>query len=499
MLKILNTSQIREWDAFTIKNESIASIELMERACLAFVRWFVERFDSKDRVGVVCGTGNNGGDGLGIARMLHSRGYRVKVWIVNVGVPESPDFEINRSRIEKEIECSEISEKPAPAIFSKSQVLIDGIFGSGLSRPVEGLYAEVIEEMNNTNAKKVAIDIPSGLFADKHTAGLSFCADFTLTFQTPKVSFLFPENETRVGEWIPLDIKLNKNYLEGVKTNYYYVEKKWVAKRIPVRKKFAHKGDFGKALIIAGSFGKMGACVLSARAALRSGVGLLTVHVPQCGYQIIQTSLPEAMVSVDDDEKCFTAATDVKNFTAIGLGPGLGVDVKTVSAFKILLQNATKPMVIDADGINILAANRELLHLLPVNTILTPHIGEFYRLVGDCEDEFERLEKAKSLAAQTKSIIVLKGANTSTVAPNGKVYFNSTGNPGMATAGSGDVLTGIITGLLAQGVEPLKAAIVGVYIHGLAGDLAGSKIGFTSLMASDIINSLHRAFKGVSR
>lgn len=499
MLKILNTTQIREWDAFTIKNEPIASIDLMERACEAFVQWFVERFDSNKSVGVVCGTGNNGGDGLGIARLLHGRGYHPKVWIVNGGVPESADFKVNRSRLGKEIECLEISKKPPAEIFSNCDVIIDGIFGSGLSRPIQGIYAEVITELNNTKAKKVAIDIPSGLFADTHTEGLSFCADYTLTFQALKLSFLFPENEGRVGHWIPLNIGLSKNYLKGLRSNYYYVDKKWVARRIPVRKKFAHKGDFGKALIIAGSFGKMGASVLSARAAMRSGVGLLTVHVPQCGYQIIQTSLPETMVSVDVDEKYFTVLPDIKYFTAIGLGPGLGVNTRTVDAMKSLLESASKPIVIDADGINIIAASSELLHLLPENTILTPHVGEFHRLVGDCEDEFKRLEKAKSLAAQTKSIIVLKGANTSIVAPSGKIYFNSTGNPGMATAGSGDVLTGIITGLLAQGIEPLKAAILGVYIHGFAGDLAGFKIGHTSLIASDITNSLSQAFKQLSR
>lgn len=494
MLKILNTSQIREWDAFTIKNEPIASIDLMERACRAFVLWFVGRFDSAKKVGVICGCGNNGGDGLGIARLLHEQGYSVIVWIVK-GKTESSDFKTNRDRLPKSIECNEIDEQPAPKLFADQEVLIDGIFGSGLTKPVEGVYAQVIEEINNSSAKKVAIDIPSGLFADKHTEGIVVHADYTISFQLPKLAFFFPENESRVGQWVVVDIELSKAFLKNVNASHFWIEKKWVAKKIPARKKFSHKGDFGKALLIAGSYGKMGACILSARAAMKSGVGLLTVHVPQCGYQIIQTAVPEAMATVDDDEKYFTANLDTKDFTAIGIGPGLGQHKKTIAALQQLLQHVNKPLVIDADGINIMAAHSSLLYLLPENTILTPHPGELHRLIGPWDDEFQRLEKVKSFANQNKCIVIVKGANSAIVSPDGKVYFNSTGNPGMATAGSGDALTGIITGLLAQGLNPMDAAIVAVYIHGFAGDLAAFEIGYASLMASDIINSLPKAFK----
>lgn len=496
MLKILNTSEIKEWDAYTIKNEPIASIDLMERACLAFVKWFTVQFDQHKCVGIVCGTGNNGGDGLGVARLLKEMGYVVKVWIVKGVVLESIDFKSNLQRLSEDV--NEITSKPEEGIFKACDIIIDGIFGSGLSRAPEGIYGEVISEINRASAIRVAIDIPSGLFADKHTKGLCVHADYTVTFQAPKLAFLFPENESKVGQWIAVDIGLSKAFLKQSLSKYFWIEKKWIKKHLPKRNKFAHKGDFGKALLIAGSFGKMGASVLAARAAMKSGVGLLTVHVPNCGYQIIQTSVPEAMASVDDDDKWFTSPTKENGFTVIGIGPGIGQDVKTAKGFEELLKNTTLPLVIDADGLNLLAANSNLLHLLKENCILTPHPGELQRLIGDWDDDFHRLEKAKTFAAQMKCILVIKGANTSIVAPDGRVFFNSSGNPGMATAGSGDVLTGIITSLAAQRIGVLDAAILGVFMHGYAGDLAAWETGYTSLTASDIIKALPEAFKQLS-
>ncbi|MEZ4947211.1 MAG: NAD(P)H-hydrate dehydratase [Cyclobacteriaceae bacterium] len=495
MLKILNTSEIRQWDTFTIKNEPITSIALMERACIAFVQWFTTYFDQRKSVGVVCGTGNNGGDGLGIARLLMDMGYSVKVWVVKGN--ESEDFTINKQRLsEPPIEIAGTLEE---GIFDTCDILIDGIFGSGLSRAPEGIYAEVIKAMNKAAAIKVAIDIPSGLFADKHTIGSCVCADFTITFQTPKLAFLLPENESRIGQWNVVDIGLSKTFLKETTSKHFWVEKKWMAKHLPKRRKFAHKGDFGSALLIAGSYGKMGAAVLGARAAMKSGVGLLTVHVPQCGYPIIQTTIPEAMVSVDIDEWCFTSVANENDFTALGIGPGLGQDAKTVKGLERLLKEVEVPMVIDADAINVLATNNNLLHLLKEDSILTPHPGELQRLIGDWDDDFHRLEKAKTFASQIKCVLVIKGANTAVLSSDGRVFFNSTGNPGMATAGSGDVLTGIVTSLRAQKMSALDAAILGVFIHGYAGDLAAWEMGQVSLMASDIIKSLPEAFKQLSR
>lgn len=498
MLKILNTSQIKEWDLYTIKNEPIASIDLMERACQAFVHWYAEKFGTSKKVGIVCGTGNNGGDGLGIARLLSEWGYNVKVWIIKSAVPESIDFGINKKKLPDKVSWAFITAKPDVGIFQDCDVLIDGIFGSGLSRKLEGVYADVVNEVNNTDAIVVAIDIPSGVFADKPTEGASVHADYTATFQTPKLSFLFPENEEKVGVWEAINIGLSSSFLKDVSTSHYLINKKYVRSKIPERKKFAHKGDFGKALLVAGSEGKMGACVLAAKAAMKSGVGLLTAHIPRCGYSIIQTAVPEAMVSIDQHDNCFSTVPNVDGYSAIGIGPGLGQSADTIKAFKSLLQNVDKPIVLDADGINIISSDSSMLHLLPANSILTPHPGELERLIGSWKNDFDKLEKVRDLASRTKCIIIIKGAYSAIVSPTDQIFFNSTGNPGMATGGSGDVLTGILTGLLAQQINPIDVAIIGVYVHGLAGDLARFEIGQVALIASDIINQLPQAFKEVS-
>ncbi len=498
MLKILNTTQIREWDAYTIKNEGIASIDLMEKACKAFVKWFSERFDISKSIGIVCGTGNNGGDGLGIARLLHELGYPVKVWVVKGSIQESGDFIINKGRLPQQMSCLYV-EAIEDGVFTGQDILIDGIFGSGLSRPLEGVYEQAVQEINDSQAKVVAIDIPSGLFADQRTTGLSVNADFTVTFQLPKLSFFLPENEQRVGQWCVVNIGLSKTFYRQAQTSIYWIEKKGVGKKILTRRKFSHKGDFGKALLVAGSYGMMGAAVLAARAAMKSGLGLLTVHVPREGYNIIQTAVPEAMASVDVDDRYITDVAAFEDVSAVGVGPGIGQEKQTIGALKKLLEKSSRPMVIDADGLNILSSNSALLHLVPQNSILTPHPGELKRLVGDWTDDFEKLEKAKALARQIKCILVLKGANTIIITPTGSLYFNGTGNPGMATAGSGDALSGILTGLLAQRLEPLDAAIIGVFTHGFAGDLAAQRVGQISLMASDIIDSLPEAFRQLSR
>lgn len=495
MLKILSTQQIKDLDAYTIQNKSVSSIDLMERACKAFVNWFVLRFDSSKEVGVVCGTGNNGGDGLGIARILSEWGFTVTVWVVRGPGEESSDFKINLDRMHGKVTVHTFPEKPDAEIFSSCKVLIDAIFGSGLTRQVDGLYAAAITAMNDAKATRVAVDIPSGLFADRHSDGTIVKANYTVSFQLPKLAFLLPENYDSVGDWYLVDIGLDKSFTKECKTSYYYLTRKSARKLLTkTRPRFSHKGEYGHALLIAGSLGKMGAAVLASRAALRSGLGLLTVHTPSAGNTVVQTSFPEAMVSVDPDENIFSKAPAADAYDAIGIGPGMGQAPATVAALQEVLATG-KPMVIDADALNILGANRELMHLVPAGSILTPHPKEFERLVGPWKDDFERLEKQVELAQKLKSIIVLKGAHTSIASPDGEVTFNCTGNPGMATGGTGDVLTGVLTGLLAQGYSPRDAAILGVYLHGLAGDMAEREMGVYSLIASDIVNSLPAAFK----
>jgi len=492
VLKILSIDQLRELDSFTIQNEPIKSKDLMERACKAFVRWFALRFETSKRVGVVCGTGNNGGDGLGIARMLDEMGYNVSVWIVR-GVKESPDFATNLSRLGKSVVSRDFTESTR---LDGADILIDAVFGSGLARAAEGSFKKAIEAINASSAVRVAVDIPSGLFADQHTTGVAVKAHHTVTFQLPKLAFLLSENSSFVGEWYRVDIGLDKSWLRKAEATRFFMTRKTARDILKPRPHFSHKGDYGHALLISGSLGKMGAAVLSARGALRAGVGLLTVHVPTAANHILQTSLPEAMLSLDPSDVMFTKSPNVDVYNVIGVGPGLGQSEQTAKALGKILEEG-KPMVIDADALNLLATHRELLQLVPAGSILTPHPKEFERLAGKSANEFDRLEKQLTLAMQLKSVVLVKGAHTAIATPNGKTIFNSTGNPGMATAGSGDVLTGILTGLLAQDYSADDAALLGVYLHGLAGDLGSSELGENSIIAGDLIEYLPDAFKSL--
>jgi hydroxyethylthiazole kinase-like uncharacterized protein yjeF len=492
MLKILTAAQIRNLDKVTIESEPIASIDLMERASIAFVRWFVKKFNYSQRVGIVCGTGNNGGDGLAIARLLKLRRYDVTVWIIKGGGAETPDFIVNLQRLAGIVPV-EINQKPTESMLIGVDVVVDAMFGSGLSRPLEGLYSDVVSVMNGSSASKVAVDIPSGLMADKHSVGEIFNAQFTISFQIPKLALFLPENEKYVGQWELVNIGLSQSEIDNTETHNLLVNGEWVRAQVEPRSKFAHKGDFGKALVVAGSYGKMGACVLAARATLRTGAGLVTVHTPACGYTIVQSSVPEAMVSVDEVEQHVSGLVNSEHYDCIGVGPGLGMHKDSSKAIKQALQSG-KPVVIDADALNLLAESSSLKNLLHKDVILTPHPGEFRRLVGEWSDDFERLDLQRNLSVETGATVVVKGAHTSVATSNGDIFFNSTGNPGMATGGSGDVLTGILTGLLAQGIEPPIAAILGVYLHGRAGDLAFAKSGRAPLIASDIIDMIPAAF-----
>ena len=497
MIKILSAQQIRELDAYTIKHEPISSIHLMERACRAFCSWFTTHFDTRYTVGIVCGTGNNGGDGLGIARMLLEWNYSVTVWVVESAGHESLDFKTNLQRLKEKIQIQSISKYYDKGLFVGCDVLIDALFGSGLSRPVEGLSAEVINCMNQADAIRIAVDIPSGLMADASSAGAIFRADHTVSFQLPKLAFFLPENYPYVGEWHVVEIGLSKVGLEQAQTKTHLLTKKDVARLVKPQHKFDHKGNRGHALIIAGSYGKMGAAVLASRAALRTCVGLLTSHVPTKGYEIIQTAVPEAMVSIDQADECFSTLPDMESYTAIGIGPGLGKDKKTVEALRVVLEKTNAPMVLDADALNIISENRELLVLLKPGIILTPHPKEFERLAGESKNDFERLDRQRAFAREHKVVLVVKGAHTTITSPEGDLFINNTGNPAMATGGSGDVLTGILTALVAQGYNAVDAAHLGVWLHGLAGDEARKKLGPHGLIASDFIDHLPVAFSGL--
>lgn len=500
MIKILSAEQIKALDQATISEESIASAALMERASTAFVTWFTGRFNALKKTTIICGTGNNGGDGLAIARLLREWNYPVTVVVVRGGVPESADFSLNLARLrEKKVALFEMSAEEELDRIPDSHIIIDALFGYGMSRPLEGLYAAVVEKINTLDRICVSVDMPSGLRADAATSGPVVRADYTLSFQLPKLPFFFPGYREQVGEWEVLEIGLSRSHLRECETNHFYLTQGSVKKILRTRSRFDHKGTFGHAMLVAGSYGKMGACVLAARAALRAGTGLLTIISPHCGYAILQTAVPEAMVITDSDERIITRVEDMEKADVTGVGPGLGTAPETVAMLSRLLCEAGKPVVLDADALNIISSNSALMHVIPAGSILTPHPKEFERLAGPWKDDFHRLEKLKALSERLQSVIVLKGAFTSVAAPGGRVYFNSTGNPGMATGGSGDVLTGILTGLMAQGYNAVEAALLGVYIHGLSGDLAVPETGMESLIASDLIEYLPDAFRQMKR
>lgn len=499
-MKILSIDQVREADAFTIRNEPVTSIDLMERAAGKVYKWIRKRVGKGRAVDVFCGTGNNGGDGLVVARLLFEAGHEVRIFVVRHSDRESDDFTLSMSRLRQSgwARIADIREGgPLPAIPGKN-VVVDAIFGSGLTKPVEGLAAAVIRHINSSGAVVVSIDIPSGLFGDSPSdekAGAIIRADFTLSFQFPKLAFMLAENDIFAGEWEVLPIGLHKDFISRVPVRDHFVTGADLAGKLKGRTKFSHKGHYGHALLIAGSYGKMGAAVLASQACLRSGVGLLHAHIPRHGYTILQTAVPEAMVSIDPEEEHFSRLPELSPYSAIGIGPGIGFAPQTRNNLKLLIQNTPVPLLFDADAITILGENRTWLSFVPKNSIYTPHPKEFERISGKARNDHHRIELQRGFCVKHGVYVVLKGAHTSVCGPDGTCWFNSTGNPGMATGGSGDVLTGLILGLAAQGYPPLTACLLGTYIHGLAGDLAAAKLGMEALIAGDIIKYLGKAFR----
>lgn len=502
MIKIFATDKVKELDQYTIQNEPISSIDLVERAATVFMHEFCRRYSKQTRIIVFAGQGNNGADALAISRLLKDECYRVETYLFNPTSHISHDCELNKFRLleMEKVEFVEIINDFTPPELNEYDVVIDGLFGSGLNRPLTGGFAAVVNYINQSEATIVSIDIPSGLFGEDNRTNdpdTIIRANLTLSFGFPKLAFFFPENAQYVGEWKILDIGIHPEIIENTETSFIQITENDIATVLQPREKFSHKGTYGHALLIAGSRGKMGAAVLAARACLRSGAGLLTVHVPQRGEEIMQTTFPEAMLSFDPHQEYFTTAPEIATYSAIGIGPGLGQHLESAIALEGLLQPTGKPIVLDADALNLIASNKELLNRIPPYSVLTPHPKEFDRIAGVSNCAFERLMKAQAFAIEHKLCVVLKGAYTATCTSGGNIYFNSSGNPGMATAGSGDVLTGIILGLLAQGAEPETAAIAGVFLHGTAGDLAAAHRSEESMIASDITKMLGKAFKQI--
>ncbi len=499
-MKILNQDQIHWVDQQTMTDQRISSLELMERAVHELYKYIHDQgwFDPLAPVYVIAGSGNNGGDGLGLARLLGDQGVEVNIFLCDYGTPTPENIHMREHLpTRKYVTLTRIESEDQLPQFEKGSLIIDALFGSGINRPVTGLWKKVIDRINtHSDCRVLSIDIPSGLHPDRVMEGWDFVrADHTLTIGSPKYVFFFPQLDDQIGDWDVIDIQLSQSAIDQCDSNVHFVDNHFITEQIDLRRgKYSHKGTFGHALLINGSYGKMGAAILAARACLRSGVGLLTCHVPRIGYPIMQISVPESMVTVDQHEYYFHTKIDVSRYDAIGIGSGIDNRNGVCEALLHVIDNARSPLVLDADALNIIAKHPDWLRRLPDHSILTPHPGEFQRLFGSWKNDAEKLERQISLSSEYKIFIVLKGAHTSVSTPEGRIYFNSTGNPGMATAGSGDTLTGILTALCAQRIPIQNAVLLAVYIHGLAGDLAVKDGSEVSLVSSDITNHLGKAF-----
>ena len=502
-MKILTSHQLRALDELTVREQNIESHQLMERATAAFVRAFTGVFPQRNRpIVLVCGTGNNGGDGFVAARLLHQKGYRVQVIACKVGersadnerqygVARRLDFSVD------ELQAGDPFFVPDPDV-----VLIDALFGTGLTRPIADYWGRLVTHLNGSERIfTVALDVPSGLRTDAPSTGPVVEADVTLTLGYPKPALFAPENTSSVGELriVPFELSspaaVARLRAGGPALPDHLLEADELARLVKKRSANDHKGTFGHALLVAGSFGKMGAAVIAARAILRTGAGLVTCHVPRSGYEIMQISFPEAMCTVDAHRYHPTELGDLSSYRTVAIGPGIGTKQLTAKALRDVLTRFARPMVIDADALNLIAREPELMALVPDGSILTPHPKEFERLFGPTDHSFQRWQLLREKAGQYGLTILLKTGYTTIATADGRLYVNPTGNPGMGTAGTGDALTGVITGLLAQGYLPENAAKLGVYLHGLAGDLAAEALSQQHLLAEDVVAHIGGAYR----
>ena len=505
-MQIFTGTQIQDWDKYTIEHEPIRSIDLMERASKALTEVIAKRWDKTRTFVAFAGPGNNGGDALAVARMLAEKDYKVEVFLFNTAGKLSEECSQNMRLLrntKKVKNFTEVKQNFEPPQLDEHTIVIDGLFGSGLNKPLQGGFASLVRYINASPAFVVSIDMPSGLFTEDNTDNIRqniMRADLTLTLQQKKLAMYLADNEPYLGEIEVVDIGLSKEYVRRTPATFRLMEDSDIANLLRPRAKFSHKGTMGHALLFAGSYGMAGAAILAAKATLRSGAGKVTVHTPLCNNDILQVSVPEAILQHDAEDTFFSHNADTEDFDAVAIGPGIGQNEDTAIALMSQIRRTQCPMVLDADALNILAQHKTWLNQLPADLIMTPHPAEFDRLVGRVSNgSHDRLAKARKMAEDQKAYIILKGHYSALCCPDGETVINSTGNAGMATAGSGDVLTGIITGLLARGYTRRAACILGMYLHGLAGDIAEEEVGEESLIASDIIRMLSEAFKRITK
>jgi len=497
-MKIFSAVQNKKWDEYTIKHEPISSVDLMELAATSCYRWLIGQNSAQKYFRIFCGKGNNGGDGLAIARLLIQNNCKATVYIIESGKPGTDDFQTNLEKLHQySTDIHFIQSADFFPDIKNDDIIIDAILGSGLNKPLEGIYADLVNHINQSKAEIIAVDLPTGLFADKSSINNTVIrATYTLSFQNYKLAFLLPENEIYCGVVHLLPIGLDPDFEKNEPSDFELIDDYMINTIYRPRSKFAHKGTYGHAALLCGSQGMMGAAVLASLGCLRSGVGKLTAYVPKCGYNILQSTVPEAM-SLITGEDFILAAPGIEKFDAVGIGPGIGLHSNHKNLLAEVFKKVNCPVIIDADALNIIAQQPALLKSIPTLSILTPHPKEFERLFGKTENDFERMQLALAKAKELNIYIVLKGHYSFISTPEGKGYFNSTGNAGMATAGSGDVLTGIITGLLAQGYSPLNASLLSVFLHGLSGDIAAAEFSEEAMIAGDIVNNLGKTFQQI--
>ncbi len=498
-MKILAAAQIHLLDQATITEQNLSSLELMNRAAGELARWFYAHFGPPDAPDVLllCGPGNNGGDGLALARLLHQAGYAVRVACLPAA-RASADCQAQRAALPPAVPVADLDPAHLPHLTAQTLV-VDALFGTGLSRPLAGLAAAAVAHLNAAAVCVVAIDVPSGLFADasQPVNSIVVCAAHTVGFGPPKLAYLLPQNADFVGDWHTLDIGLSGAFIAQGATPWHFTDAAAVAGSLPRRPKFSHKGTFGHGLLLAGQKGQVGAAVLAAGAALHGGIGLLTVRVPAVGYAIVQTAVPEALCLPDPQPDHLSTLPDLAPYRAVAIGPGLGQAPASRALLQALLETAgERALILDADALNLLGAHRELLALLPENTILTPHPREFERLTEPARDDYHRLALLRDFARRHRCYVVLKGAHSALATPEGAVHFNASGNPGLATGGSGDTLTGVLLALRCdQRLTAFAAARLAVFAHGYAAELAAAATSEIGLRPTEVQRFIGRALE----
>lgn len=500
-MNVFTASQMAKLDAYTIKKESILSVDLMERAAVALTAEVTDICSTDNHIFIFAGSGGNGGDALAMARLLSQKDYTVSAYLINIDGHLNPDCEINRNRLIENapnVEFHEITSQFDMPAIDENDVIIDGLFGTGLSRPISGGFAMLVKFINRSGATIISIDIPSGLMCEDNTNNYHsniIRANYTLTIQALKPSFLMADNQVFIGNLKVINIGLEENECPQENRTFYLDEEDNMRALIHPRDAWGHKGTFGHGLLIAGSYGMAGAAILAAKACLRSGIGKLTVHSPRVNTPILQGAVPEAVIHPDEENYYFSSSLKADTYTATAIGPGIGLKKDTALAVIEQISHSRTSIIIDADALNLFADHQGWLIQIPSCAILTPHPGEFSRIFGECNSNYQMLINAREQAIRLKCHIILKGHYTAICCPDGVVYFNTTGNEGMATAGSGDTLTGILLALSSQGYSNTDACRLAVYIHGLAGDIATSKLGSHSVIASDIIDNIPEAIK----